>query len=172
MTASGASQIPFASYAGSSCTGGGSGCTNIDYNSVNIRFTIPDKSSYKWQLHHALRTGTAYLWLSDLRAGERVGLTSSEFSVDPYPVGMPFLARLCRLVESRELPLRRSLPSFLPPNAHTPEPADLLPHHRTGLNGIRLILRPSIAYSITSKLISASSLMAIPRPGMSSCKSM
>ena len=40
----------------------------------------------------ALRAGTDYLRLSDLRwGGERVALTWGDFSVDPYPLGLPFL---------------------------------------------------------------------------------
>jgi len=47
VTASGSSQTPIAAYSGASCTGGGSGCSNTDPNSVNIRFSVADKSSFK-----------------------------------------------------------------------------------------------------------------------------
>lgn len=40
----------------------------------------------------ALRAGTDYLRLSNLHwGGERVALTWGDFSVDPYPLGLPFL---------------------------------------------------------------------------------
>ena len=58
VTASGASQTPVASYAGSSCTGGGSGCSNTDPNSVDILFAIPDKSSYQTGNYTAIITFT------------------------------------------------------------------------------------------------------------------
>ena len=47
VTASGTSQTPIAAYAGASCTGGGSGCSNTDPNSVDIRFSVADKSSFR-----------------------------------------------------------------------------------------------------------------------------
>ena len=92
MTASGSSQPLVTRYAGSNCTGGGSGCTNTDANSVDIRFAVKDKSSYQIGYYTTPCESAQTICGSAISAGRGTRrLHLGDFSVDPYTLGMPFL---------------------------------------------------------------------------------